>query len=49
MLKGKKTYIIAFCTVAYGAFGFLSGNMDGHMALLAIMNGLGFAGLRNAL
>lgn len=48
-LAGKKTYIIAFGTIAYALFGWAMGYMDQDAAMQLLATGLAAAGLRHGL
>ena len=45
--NGKKTYIVAIATLAYAAFGLISGNLDWNQAANLIFGAGGLAALRN--
>jgi hypothetical protein len=46
-LKGKKTYALAVCGIAYAITGFFSGHLDSKTAFDIIFVSLGLMGLRN--
>lgn len=49
MLNGYKTYIVAVAMVLFGVTGLFTKQLTSDQAITVILNGLGLAGLRNAL
>lgn len=49
LMKGYLTYALAFLAIAWGAFGYFKGLIDGNTALEAVWGGLAAFGIRRAI
>jgi len=47
-LEGKRTYFSGYGLMAFAVLGYLLGQLDLNMAIIAFLNGAGLAGLRAA-
>ena len=48
LLKGKKTYLVSLLMVAFAVIGVVIGQVETQKAMEIALEGLGLAGLRNA-